>query len=136
MAVGIGLHNGQDARVGGNRILMTEKLWRSAGRLISATVGRLSIGAESFDRSLKTGHSPPSSQAALCGVALLRLRGACCGCDDLTGFERPEWLNPVQQEKHFTRIRGRATKIPHFGVPIKPKAIDFRLIFLYRGSAS
>ncbi len=43
----------------------------------------------------KTAISPPSSQAALCGVALfmpqrvLRLRGACCGCNDLTVFEQP-----------------------------------------------
>jgi hypothetical protein len=29
----------------------------------------------------------------LCGVALLRLRGAFCGCDDLTIFEQPEFFN-------------------------------------------
>jgi len=60
-----------------------------------------------------------------------------CGCDDLTGFERPEWLNTCATRKTlYNESGGRATKIPHFGAPIKPKAIDFRLIFLYRGSAS
>jgi len=29
----------------------------------------------------------------LCGVALLRLRGAFSGCDDLTIFEQPGFFN-------------------------------------------
>ena len=32
----------------------------------------------------------------MCGVALLRLRGAYCGCDDLTIFEQPESFNILQ----------------------------------------
>jgi len=39
--------------------------------------------------------SPPSSKPSLCGVALLRLRGAFCGCDDLTIFEQPELFNSL-----------------------------------------
>jgi hypothetical protein len=46
-----------------------------------------------LSRLLKTAISPPSSKALLCGVALLRLRGAFCGCDDLTIFEQPVFFN-------------------------------------------
>jgi len=41
---------------------------------------------------LKNSHLAASSKALSCGVALLRLLRAFCGCDDLTIFEQPELL--------------------------------------------
>jgi len=41
--------------------------------------------------------------ASPCGVALLPLRGACCGCDDLTGFEQP-WIMNGLKNSHLAAV--------------------------------
>jgi len=44
-------------------------------------------------RLLKNSHLAAVLVASLCGVALPRLRGRSCGCDDLTVFEQPGFSN-------------------------------------------
>jgi uncharacterized protein (TIGR00369 family) len=44
---------------------------------------------------LKNSHLAAVLESPLCGVALLHLRGAFCGCDDLTIFEQPQYFSKL-----------------------------------------
>ncbi len=48
-------------------------------------------------------HLDVYKRQALCGVALLPLRGACCGCDDLAGFEQP-WIMNGLKNSHLAAV--------------------------------